>query len=58
MFLGMKNGLPTFQKVVTKAFKEYLNSFMKIFLNDFIIYSDMETHLQKPKLCFPKVQGV
>jgi len=27
---------------------------MKIFLNDFTIYSDMETHLDKLKLCFQK----
>jgi hypothetical protein len=27
---------------------------MKIFLGDFIVYSDMENHLQKLKLCFQK----
>jgi hypothetical protein len=27
---------------------------MKIFLDDFTIYSDMDTHLQKLKLCFQK----
>ncbi len=27
---------------------------MKIFLDDFIVYSDMESHLQKLKLCFQK----
>jgi len=27
---------------------------MKIFLDDFIIYSDMENHLMKLKLCFQK----
>jgi hypothetical protein len=27
---------------------------MKIFLDDFTIYSDMETHLQKLELCFQK----
>ncbi len=50
----MKNGPPTFQIVVTKAFKEYLDSFMKIFMYDFTIYNDMESHLQKLKLCFHK----
>jgi hypothetical protein len=25
---------------------------MKIFLNDFMVYSDMKSHLQKFKLCF------
>jgi hypothetical protein len=54
MLFGVKNGPPTYQRVVTKAFGEYLNSFMKIVLDDFIVYSDMESHLQKLKLCFQK----
>jgi hypothetical protein len=27
---------------------------MKIFLDDFVMYSDMESHLKKLKLCFQK----
>jgi len=27
---------------------------MKIFLDDFIVHSDMESHLQKLRLCFQK----
>jgi hypothetical protein len=54
MLFRVKNGPPTYQKVVTKAFKEYLDSFMKIFLDDFMVYNDMESHLQKLKLCFQK----
>jgi hypothetical protein len=27
---------------------------MKIFFDDFIVYSDMDTHLQKLRLCFHK----
>jgi hypothetical protein len=45
MSFGVKNGPPTYQKVVTKTFREYLDSFMKIFLDDFTVYSDMESHL-------------
>jgi hypothetical protein len=45
MLFGVKNGLPTYQKAVTKTFKEYLDNFMKIFLNDFTMYNDMENHL-------------
>ncbi len=37
MPFGGKNGPTTFQKVVTKSFKEYLDNFMKIFLDDFIV---------------------
>ncbi len=48
------NGLPTYHKVVTKTYKEYLDKFMKIFLDDFIMYKDMDNHLQKFRLCFQK----
>jgi hypothetical protein len=37
MPFGVKNGPPTFQRVISKGFKEYLNQFMKIFLDNFII---------------------
>jgi len=52
MPFGVKNGPPTFQITVSKAFKEYLDQFMKIILDDFTIYNDMESHLMKLKLCF------
>jgi hypothetical protein len=45
MSFGVKNGQPTYQRVVTKAFHEYIDVFMKIFLNDFTIFSDFSTHL-------------
>jgi hypothetical protein len=52
MPFGAKNGPPTHQRVITKTYKEYLDSFMKIFLDDFTVYDDMESHLQKFRLCF------
>jgi hypothetical protein len=45
MPFGIKNGPPTYYRVVTKTFKKYLDNFMKIFLDDFIMYSDMKSHL-------------
>ncbi len=54
MSFGVKNGSPTYQKTITKTFKEYLDNFMKIFLDDFIVCSEMDNHLQKLKLCFQK----
>jgi hypothetical protein len=54
MPFGVKNGPPTYHRVVIKTFKKYLDNFMKIFLDDFIVYNDMERHLQKLKLCFQK----
>jgi hypothetical protein len=50
MPFGVNNGPPTFQKVVIKAFRKYLDNFMY----DFTTYSDIETHLQKFRLCFQK----
>jgi hypothetical protein len=49
-----ENGLLTYQRFITKAFKEYLDSLMKIFLDDFTMYNDMESHLHKLILCFEK----
>jgi hypothetical protein len=54
MPFGVKNGPPTLQKIVNKTFKEYLDQFMKIFLDDFTVYNDMESHLMKLRLCFQK----
>jgi hypothetical protein len=39
---------------VTKTLREYLDNVMKISLDDFIMYNDMDSHLQKLKLCFQK----
>jgi hypothetical protein len=54
MTFGVKNGPPTFQRVVSRAFREYLDQFMKIFLDDFVVYNDMENHLMKLRLCIQK----
>jgi hypothetical protein len=35
---------------LSRTFKDYLNKFVKIFLDDFNIYNDMGTHLNKLKL--------
>jgi hypothetical protein len=54
MLFGVKNGWPTYQKTTTKTFREYVNMFMKIFLDDFIVFSDLPTNLDKFKKCFIK----
>ncbi len=45
MLFGVKNEPPKYQRAMNKSFREYMDSFMKIFLDDFIVYSDMESHL-------------
>ncbi len=52
MPFGDKNGPPIYQKVITKAFCEYIDVFMKFFLDDFIVFNDLSTHLEKLKKCF------
>jgi len=49
MPFGVKNGLPTYQKAITKTFCEYINAFTKIFLDDFIVFSDMSTQFENFK---------
>jgi hypothetical protein len=51
---GMRKRPPTFKKAMTKTFREYLNNFMKISLDDFTTYNDMKIYLQKFRLCFQK----
>jgi hypothetical protein len=41
-----KNGPPTYQRVIIKALCESIDVFMKIFLDDFIIFNDMSNHLE------------
>jgi hypothetical protein len=54
MSFGVKNGPPTYQRAMTKALGEYFGKFMKIFMDDFMMHSDMESHLQKLILFFQK----
>jgi hypothetical protein len=55
MPFGVENEPLTFQKTVNKVFKEYLDHFMNIYLDDFIVYSDIESHLMK---FFSKMQKI
>jgi hypothetical protein len=57
MPFGVKNGPPTFQISISRAFKEYLDQFKKIFLDDFIVYSDIKNHLIKFRLRFQKCKA-
>jgi len=53
-FFGIKIRPPTYQKAITKAFHEYIDVFMNILLDDFIVFSDLSTHLEKLIKCFLK----
>jgi hypothetical protein len=43
----VKNGPSIYQRVIDKTFHEYIDLFMKLFLDDFTICNNMETHLDK-----------
>jgi hypothetical protein len=58
MPVGVKNGLPTYQRVVIKAFCVYINVFMNFSLDDFIVFSDLSTHLEKLKNVFLNVESL
>jgi hypothetical protein len=45
MSFGLKNVPPTYQIVVNKTFKDYLDDFMKLFLDDLMVFSDLDTLL-------------
>ncbi len=39
---------------MSMAFHEYLKVFMKLFMDDFNVFSDLKMHLVKFRLCFDK----
>jgi hypothetical protein len=54
MHFRLCNALATFQKVITKTFKPYLNKFMQVFLDDFNVYGDKKDHLKQLQKCLQK----
>jgi len=54
MPFSLKNAPPTYQRAISMAFREYLSIFMKLFLDDFNVFSNQNTHQQKLHLRFDK----
>jgi hypothetical protein len=54
MPFGLKNVPPIYQRAVNIAFKDYLGVFMKLFLDNFNVFNNLDTHLPKLRLCFDK----
>ena len=52
--LGLPKPSPAYQRIINQIFKDYLNDFMKLFLDDFNVYSDVATHLPKLRLVFER----
>jgi hypothetical protein len=47
MPFGLNNVPPTYQQVMNTTFKDYLGVFMKLFLDDFNMFNNLDTHLPK-----------
>ena len=45
---------PDYQKVAQRIFGPYMNSFMKVFLDDFSVFGSEAEHLTHPRLCLEK----
>jgi hypothetical protein len=58
MPFGVKNGPPTYQRAITKSLCEYIDVFMKIFLDDFIISNDLSTHLENLIFFFKNAESM
>jgi hypothetical protein len=43
----LNNAPPTSEQAVNTTFKDYLGVFMKLFMNDFNVFNDLNTHLIK-----------
>jgi hypothetical protein len=52
MPFGFKNASLTYQRVMNITFKDYLRVFMKLFIDDFGVFNNLDTHLTKLQLCF------
>ncbi len=50
----LKNAPLTYQQAMNTTFKDYFGMFMKLFLDDFNMFNDMNTQLIKLQLCFAK----
>ncbi len=51
MLFRLWNAIDTFQKIVSKAFKPYLNKFMQVFLDDFSVYGNKKDNLKEVQKC-------
>lgn len=54
MPFGLCNALATFQSLMNKVLEPYLGHFVRVFMDDFEIYEDRASHLEKLEKVFER----
>jgi hypothetical protein len=57
MYFGLCKVLGTFQCLMNKVFEPLLGLFLRVFIDDFGVYSDRASHLTKFQLIFQRLDG-
>jgi len=57
MPFGLCNAIGTFQRFMNKIFAPFLGLFLRVFINDFGVFSDKTLHLTKLELVFQRLDG-
>jgi len=58
MPFGLCNALGTFQHLMNKVFDPFLGLFLRVFIDDFRVYSDRASHLAKLELVFQRLDSL
>jgi hypothetical protein len=57
MPFGLCNAPGTFQRLMNKIFDPFLGLFLRVFIDDFRVYSDRTSHLAKLELVFQRLDN-
>jgi hypothetical protein len=57
MPFGLCNATGTFQRLMNKVFDPFLGLFLRVFIDDFGVYSDKASHLTKLEIVFQRLDS-
>jgi hypothetical protein len=57
MIFGMKNVISTFLRTMTKVFGEYMDKFLKVFVDDLSVHNTTWETFGAFKICVSKTKG-
>lgn len=58
MPFGLKCAPATFQRTIMRAFEEFLNKFLQVFLDDFTVYRTKHIHIEHLRKCLKRCRKV